>query len=298
MGSLHVLIWRAETAVVADSSPPCRGSAAAAGLLLLSHAADSQGSALLTYDWRENSLTVRFGVPAPGAGAGAAALRVPPPPAASSPRKAGTSRGAGGAPVDPAAAAVAAATGFAVEAQLAQLAEPLAEATAVEAAVAAEAAAANAAPRQHRRLVGGTLTAPAADAEGRVRLRVLLDGSALEVYTGSGEVRCVGGRGAVAGREKEGRSRCEGAVAGREKEGSSHCKGSSHWEARGSAHRKRRGVLVGGEARGGQLPGRESPFSGCQWLSDNAVPAPSCSGQWLKKLPLTCLHCPLPTGRC
>ncbi|PSC75140.1 Arabinanase levansucrase invertase [Micractinium conductrix] len=165
-----------------------RGSAAAAGLLLLSHAADSQGSALLTYDWRENSLTVRFGVPAPGAGAGAAALRVPPPPAASSPRKAGTSRGAGGAPVDPAAAAVAAATGFAVEAQLAQLAEPLAEATAVEAAVAAEAAAANAAPRQHRRLVGGTLTAPAADAEGRVRLRVLLDGSALEVYTGSGEV--------------------------------------------------------------------------------------------------------------
>jgi hypothetical protein len=78
---------------------------------------------------------------------------------------------------------VAAAAEQAVEAQLAALAEPLPEAAAVEEAVAAEAAAA---ATQTRRL-GGPLAAPAVDEKGRVRLRVILDGSAV-VFTGSGEV--------------------------------------------------------------------------------------------------------------
>jgi hypothetical protein len=80
---------------------------------------------------------------------------------------------------------VAAAAEQAVEAQLAALAEPLPEAAAVEEAVAAEAAAA---ATQTRRL-GGPLAAPAVDEKGRVRLRVILDGSAVEVFTGSGEVK-------------------------------------------------------------------------------------------------------------
>lgn len=73
----------------------------------------------------------------------------------------------------------------AIEAQLAALAEPLPAAAAVEEAVAAEAEAAAAAPT---RRLGGPLAAPAVDEQGRVRLRVLIDGSAVEVFTGSGEV--------------------------------------------------------------------------------------------------------------
>lgn len=68
---------------------------------------------------------------------------------------------------------------------MAALAEPLPEAAAVEEAVAAEAAAAAAATRR----LGGPLAAPAVDEDGRVQLRVLIDGSAVEVFTGSGEVR-------------------------------------------------------------------------------------------------------------
>lgn len=109
-----------------------------------------------------------------------------------SPRKAGqgpalSSAFAGEAspPGSPAAAAVAAAAAQAVEAQLAALAEPLPEAAAVEEAVAAEAAAAAASARR----LGGPLAAPAADEAGRVQLRVFIDGSAVEVFTGSGEVR-------------------------------------------------------------------------------------------------------------
>jgi hypothetical protein len=78
---------------------------------------------------------------------------------------------------------VAAPAELAVEALIAELAEPLPEAAAAEAAV--EAAVATAEPL---RRVGGLLAAPAAGTEGRVQLRVLLDGSALEVFTGSGEV--------------------------------------------------------------------------------------------------------------
>lgn len=145
----------------------------------MSHEAGSQGNALIAYDWVSNSLTVAFGVPASGTAA-AAAPHLPAAPSASSPRKAaaGADRLA---PGSPAAAAVAEAAEAAVDAQLAALAEPLAEAAAVEAA-AAEAAA----PAPPRRL-GGPLAAPAADEQGRVRLRVLLDGSAVEVFTGSGE---------------------------------------------------------------------------------------------------------------
>lgn len=171
---------------------PChapRGSAAAAGLLLLSHEAGSQGNALLIYEWASNSLEVRFGVPDPSAaGAG---LHLPAPAAASSPRKQGsdgteTGQREGGGSI--AAAAVAVAAELAAGAQLAELAEPLPAAAGVGAALAVEAAAADAAPREHLRLVGGPLSAPAADEAGRVRLRVLIDGSALEVFIGSGEV--------------------------------------------------------------------------------------------------------------
>ncbi|PRW33560.1 Arabinanase levansucrase invertase [Chlorella sorokiniana] len=192
-----------------------RGSATAAGLLLLTHEAGSQGNALITYTWPTNSLEVTFGVPAPmpaglapgslaaGAAAGspsaaaaatAAGLHLPRPAAGMSPRKAGLQGSAPSMPASfaweasppgsPAAAAVAAAAEQAVEAQLAALAEPLPEAAAVEEAVAAEAAAA---ATQTRRL-GGPLAAPAVDEKGRVRLRVILDGSAVEVFTGSGEV--------------------------------------------------------------------------------------------------------------
>ena len=119
-----------------------------------------------------------------------------------SPRKQGLAAGAAAAaaaeeeeaagadvPRSPAAAAVAAPAELAVEAQLAELAEPLPEAAAAEASVAAAAATA-----EPMRRVGGPLAAPAADAEGRVQLRVLLDGSALEVFTGSGEVSLAGGQ--------------------------------------------------------------------------------------------------------
>ncbi|KAL4419945.1 hypothetical protein ABPG75_007043 [Micractinium tetrahymenae] len=211
--SPHTAGWYAEDVELAEGQPLWiegvggqqldlelafnRGSAAAAGLLLLSHEAGSQGNALLTYDWARNSLEVRFGVPAPGSGG--AGLHLPAPAAASCPRKRAHEPGSSGAaaaqgegspspPGSPAAAAVAPAAELAVEAQIAELAEPLPEAAGVEAAVAAEAAAAAVAPRQHLRLVGGPLAAPAADNSGRVRLRVLVDGSALEVFTGSGEV--------------------------------------------------------------------------------------------------------------
>lgn len=219
----------------AGSLLPCaarRGSAAAAGLLLASHEAGSQGNALLTYTWASNALVrravggsccccfvlakhvaamcstdrllsclsspqpaphahpqeVTFGVPAPAGPAAdaiaAAQLHLPAPPAASSPRKhqLGTSAEV---PESPAAAAVQADAGAAVDVQLAALAEPLPQAPAVEEA-AAEAAAPGTAPG---RRIGGRLAAAAADEDGRVRLRVLLDGSALEVFTSSGEVR-------------------------------------------------------------------------------------------------------------
>jgi hypothetical protein len=182
----------------------CRGSAAAAGLLLLCHEAGSQGNALLTYSWQRNALEVQFGVPPPQA-----ALRVPPVRGgegdageAQLGRGLATAPGLGlksppgsprrqllvdqpAVPSSPAAAAVAAAPGVAPELTLAELAEPLPEAAGAEAAVAHEAASSRSAPA---RQLGGPLAAPAADARGRVRLRVLLDGSALEAFTGSGEV--------------------------------------------------------------------------------------------------------------
>lgn len=147
-------------------------------------------------------------MPAPGAGG--AALHLPAPTAASSrgmqeresdsPR-AGAAQQEGGPspPSTPAAAAVAVVTELATGARLASLAEPLPGAAAVAAAAAAEVAAAGAAPGQHSRLVGGPLAAPAADEGGRVRLRVLVDGSALEVFTGSGEVGASSGSWVLAG---------------------------------------------------------------------------------------------------
>ena len=140
---------------------------------------------------------VTFGVPSPASAAPEAAnqLHLPAPPSASSPRK--QARGAAAAagqpspPGSPAAAAVQADAAAAVDVQLAALAEPLPQAPAVQEA-AGEAASPRAAPA---RRLGGPLAAPAADAEGRVRLRVLLDGSALEAFTGSGEVRRCGAAG-------------------------------------------------------------------------------------------------------
>lgn len=124
--------------------------------------------------------------------AAAAGLHLPRPAAGKSPRKAGQCSAElaafgwdGSQPGSHAAAAVSAPAEQAVEAQLAALAEPLPEAAAVEEAVAAEAAAAAAPARR----LGGPLAAPAADQQGCVRLRVLIDGSAVEVFTGSGEVR-------------------------------------------------------------------------------------------------------------
>ena len=187
--------------------PPRRGTATAAGLLLFTHEAGSQGNALITYSWPTNALEVTFGVHAPmpsapvppaipasqgSPSAAAAGLHLPPPAAGISPRKAGqgpaSPLGSGGTaspPGSPAAAAVSAAAEQAAEAQLAALAEPLPEAAAVEGAVAAGAAAAAAPARR----LGGPLAAPAADEEGRVRLRLLIDGSVVEVFSGTGEVR-------------------------------------------------------------------------------------------------------------
>ena len=126
-----------------------------------------------------------------GALSGVARWHLPAPAAASSPRKRGRGAAAAvfeaaAAPGSPAKAAVAVPAEVVPELHLAELAEPLPEAAAVEAAVAEEAAAA--AAGTFRRL-GGPLAAPATDGSGRaqLRLRAVLDGSALEVFAG-GEV--------------------------------------------------------------------------------------------------------------
>ncbi|KAI3425312.1 hypothetical protein D9Q98_009077 [Chlorella vulgaris] len=197
-----------------------RGTATAAGVLLLSHEAGSQGNALITYTWHTNALEVQFGVPAPlpalpfgGSGswedtekeskaeageqvvastapAGPARWHLPPPAAAAgSPRKqqlrAATEQFSAAIPDTGAiaAAAVAVAAEAGPELVLAELADPLPEAAAVGVAAVEEAAA----PAAARRL-GGPLAAPAADSSGQVQLRIVLDGSAVEVYTGTGEV--------------------------------------------------------------------------------------------------------------